>query len=544
MNLITLFLDIYVFLNYYVMRTIYLFLCAITTQVIFATNYYVSPSGNDNNNGLTLTTAFKTIEKATYAVAPGDTVFIRNGVYFKTDPESLIAYLTISGTASNPITYKAYPGETPILQLNKNNWAAITINGCDYIVIDGLTIIGNNDNVTLQYAQSQQLNIGNTATCGNGIAINTQYQNETNRPHHVIVRNCKISKCGGGGIYTYNADYVTIENNTVSECGWYAPYGNSGISMYQNWNSDTNTGFKNFITGNTCYRNENYIPFYVVGSITDGNGIIIDDNRNTQNNSTLGKYLGATYIANNLVFDNGGRGIHCFESDNVLAINNTCYNNCKSPAIKQGELTAYDASNITFTNNIVSPGNGVPPVNKDNNTTSNIIATNNLFTANQNLANPAGTNTIIGNASFVNPTVNATTADFHLKQNSLAINAGSLTNAPTKDKDGNIRLINNSIDIGCYEFQVPLTVDQYNQNPISFFPNPSQKYLSFKLNDNNLNKSELLIYNSIGKKVKTISINSESEIFTFDVSEFQSGIYFVNIIQDKTKTHLGKFIKQ
>jgi parallel beta-helix repeat protein len=523
------------------MKKIFFYISTFATQLIFATNYYVSPSGDDNNNGLTLATAFQTIEASTYAVAPGDTVFVRNGVYTKTYPESLIAYLTISGTVGNPITFRNYPGETPILQMNATNWAGFAINGCDYITIDGFTIIGNNDNITLAYAQSQQLNIGNPATSGNGIAINTEYNNETNKPHHIIVRNCKISKCGGGGIYTYNADYTTIENNTIWECGWYAPYGNSGISLYQNWNSDTNNSvFKNFITGNTCYRNENYIPFFVAGTITDGNGIIIDDGRNTQNNSTLGAYLGKTYVANNLVFDNGARGIHCFESDNVLVINNTCYQNCKSPSTREGELTAFSASNINFVNNIVSPSIDIPPITQYDAT--NITAFNNLFTANQSLSNPLGTNTIVGVANFINPTLSFATANFHLQQNSLAINAGLLNNAPITDKDGNIRLTNNLIDIGCYEFQNPLKNIEFNKNEITIFPNPTQKMLYIDLKNKALNNSEIIIFNSIGEKIKTLN-TSENEIETIDISEFQSGIYFVSLLKNNTTTFLGKFIK-
>jgi parallel beta-helix repeat protein len=523
------------------MKKIFFYISTLATQLLFATNYYVSPTGDDTNNGLTITTPFQTIEAATYAVAPGDTVFVRNGVYTKTYPESLIAYLTISGTAENPITFKNYPSETPILQMNATNWAGFAINGCDYITIDGFTIIGNNDNITLAYAQEQQLNIGNPATSGNGIAINTEFNNETNRPHHIIVRNCKISKCGGGGIYTYNADYVTIENNTIWECGWYAPYGNSGISMYQNWNSDKNNSvFKNFITGNTCYRNENFIPFFVVGSITDGNGIIIDDGRNTQNNSTLGAYLGKTYVANNLVFDNGARGIHCFESDNVLVINNTCYKNCKSPSTREGELTAFSASNITFVNNIVAPETDVPPIAQYDAT--NITAFNNLFTANESLSNPVGTNTIIGNASFVNPSLNFAIANFHLQQNSLAIGAGVTTNAPIKDKDGITRLTNGTVDIGCYEYVNSLSSNSFEKNEITIFPNPSQEKLFINFKEATFNASEVVLYNSIGEKVKTVA-TTENDIVTIDISVLASGIYFVSLFQNKNERFLGKFIK-
>lgn len=525
-----------------VMKKIFFYISALASQLIFANNYYVSPTGDDANNGLTLATAFQTIEAATYAVAPGDTVFVRNGVYTKNYPESLIAYFTISGTANNPILFRNYPGETPILQLNASNWGGFSINGCDYITIDGFTIIGNNDNITLAYAQSQQLNTNNPATSGNGIAIDAEYNNETNKPHHIIVRNCKISKCGGGGIYTYNADYVTIENNTVWECGWYAPYGNSGISMYQNWNSDTNnTIFKNFITGNTCYRNQNYIPFFVAGTITDGNGIIIDDGRNTQNNSTLGNYLGKTYVANNLVFDNGARGIHCYESDNVLVINNTCFENCKSPSTQEGELTAFSASNINFVNNIVSPSINIPPIMQYDAT--NITAFNNLFTTNETLANPQGTNTIVGAVNFINPTIDIATANFHLQLNSLAIGAGTTTNAPITDKDGITRLTNSTIDIGCYEFVNPLSNTIFEKNEVIIFPNPTQETLFINLKASISNVSEIVVYNSVGEKIKTVALSNNTDIATVTISEFESGIYFVSLIHNKEEHFLGKFIK-
>ncbi len=509
------------------MKNILLIMFVNFSQYFFAVNYYVSPSGNDDNDGLTTATAFETIEKSTYVVAPGDTVFIRNGIYTKTSPESLIAYLTISGTAGNPITFKNYPNENPILQMNGTNWAGFSINGCDYITIEGFTIIGNNDNITLAYAQSEQLNIGNPATSGSGIAINTEFNNEINKPHHIIVRNCKISKCGGGGIYSYNADYVTIENNTIWECGWYAPYGNSGISMYQNWNSDTNNAdFKNFITGNTCYRNENFIPFYVVGSITDGNGIIIDDGRNTQNNSTLGVYLGKTYVANNLVFDNGARGIHIFESDNVLVINNTCYKNCKSPTTREGELTAFYASNVNFVNNIVAPGIEVPPISQFE--ANNIIALNNLFTSNESLANPVGTNTIIGNAAFVNPSTNFIEADFHLQQNSAAIGAGSTTNAPINDKDGINRLTNGTVDIGCYEYVNALNISSFELDKILVYPNPAKDYFSIQIPFNiNLENIKVNVIDLQGRIVKSKILKNKFDIFyTLDLKK---GIYIIEI---------------
>ena len=52
--------------------------------------------------------------------------------------------------------------------------------------------------------------------------------------------------------------------------------------------------------------------------------------------------------------------------------------------------------------------------------------------------------------------MNASIADFHLQALSNAINAGTNSNAPYTDKDGLTRTL--PIDIGCFEYQLPLNV--------------------------------------------------------------------------------------
>lgn len=66
--------------------------------------YYVSKSGNDSNNG-DENSPFLTISKAGEVALPGDTVMIGGGIY-----EEMLAPKN-SGTASNPIIYKAKDGE-------------------------------------------------------------------------------------------------------------------------------------------------------------------------------------------------------------------------------------------------------------------------------------------------------------------------------------------------------------------------------------------------------------------------------------------------
>ena len=90
---------------------------------VFATNYYVAtndPNASDTNNGNSLSTPFKTIQKASALAVAGDIVNIRAGLY----RESVKP--TNSGTANARIVYQPYNGEE------------VTISGVD--VLTGWTL--------------------------------------------------------------------------------------------------------------------------------------------------------------------------------------------------------------------------------------------------------------------------------------------------------------------------------------------------------------------------------------------------------------------
>lgn len=75
----------------------------------YSATYYVSPSGSDTAGNGSLTTPWQTISKGQSMLAPGDTLYVRGGVY----TESVT--ITVQGTENARITIAAYPGETPIL---------------------------------------------------------------------------------------------------------------------------------------------------------------------------------------------------------------------------------------------------------------------------------------------------------------------------------------------------------------------------------------------------------------------------------------------
>ena len=97
------------------------FLITLHFSLLHASVYYVAPGGKDINSG-SITMPFLTIQKAQEAVKPGDTVYIRGGVYRMQEEqiarkEKIWAYVTFldkSGMQGKPINYFAYPGEKPV----------------------------------------------------------------------------------------------------------------------------------------------------------------------------------------------------------------------------------------------------------------------------------------------------------------------------------------------------------------------------------------------------------------------------------------------
>ena len=121
------------------------FLLTLDAGAQYGGDYFVDVNGDDNNPG-TYDQPWASWQKAFDVAQPGDTVYIRGGVYFSTDintidPENSIGH---SGTAANPIVYAGYPpdilaGSWPILDcylhcdyLPPNPWGG-TYNSAIYI---------------------------------------------------------------------------------------------------------------------------------------------------------------------------------------------------------------------------------------------------------------------------------------------------------------------------------------------------------------------------------------------------------------------------
>lgn len=424
----------------------------------FATNYYVSALTGDNANAGTLSQPFATIQYAANLTSPGDTVFIMNGTYFSSPVASqTILNITRSGTDGNYISYKAFPGHTPKIQLlsglNYQIWRAIAVNA-SYIIVDGIEIEGAN--ASLNYADAfqtwQEYESGTpdwnkiAAHNCNGISIA-----QSGPAHHIIIKNCKVYDAGSG-IGAGNCDYITIENNLVYNNSWYTMYATSGISILDPRSIDDFTGYKIFIRNNITHNNKALIPWERINALSDGNGIILDINTG---NASVPAYVGRYLVENNVSYNNGGGGVHAYRCAHVDIINNTAYNN--GTVVGYPEIDANQCSDVKIYNNIMYARTGGAANGNDNNT----IYDYNMYFNGPSYKN--GPNDKTANPQFVLQATDAG-ANLQLKNTSPAINNGSNMAGQFSPFDilAVARPVGFSTDMGAYEYPTVITRPEIN----------------------------------------------------------------------------------
>jgi len=398
-----------------------------------ATTWYVAGTGRDSNRGTSLSAPFRTLQKAADQTQPGDTVMVLDGTYSVPCKGCDVVDIDMSGTAAAPITFQAYPGQSPLVDA-KDAWVGININA-NYIVVAGFEVAGGRKAVTIGYARANASNLNNYLTSGNGIVVGCASGSDTTYSH-VVIKNNIVHDAPSAGIASCYADYITIEGNRSYLNAYWSPYASSGISIWEMRDTDTYTGYKNFIIGNVSYQNREYIPFYATGTISDGNGIIVDDNSNSQSNGVA--YGGRTYVANNIVYQNGGSGIHAYASAHVDIAFNTAYLNNQTPTNNGGQMFANTGSDVNIINNILyAPPKKTFYSNYSN--ASSVLYNYNLLystTPKSGVSGAApGPNDIIGDPLFSDGGL----GDFTLAAGSPAIGAASASLAPATDFAGNPR---------------------------------------------------------------------------------------------------------
>jgi parallel beta-helix repeat protein len=416
---------------------------------------YVAPSGNDANAGTsdrplaTINGAFRRFSD----LGAGDVIIVMPGVYEEA------VFVRAGGNASSNLTLKSNIRHAAKIRSPASSYSAVTIEK-SYVTIDGFDVQSG----------------------GSGHAIEATFldgDSRNNGPHHIRIRNNICHDSAGSGITVSYGDYYWIVNNICFRNCATNEYQGSGISVYEPRavdGADGILGTRIVVAANTCYSNT---AITLPGNVphSDGNGIIIDDLRNTQKPNPAGAYRFKTLVENNVCYFNGGKGIHVFFSDNVTVRNNTCcYNghDPRNPATWRGELSNVNSANTLWVNNIGVADTRVNMWNaaildgaSGSNVNRNVVWMRNLTfngqagvgsvtqsPVNATLTSQAPYLNLFGvDPQFVRGGPEEANPDFRLRRSSPARNAGTTEKgAPRYDRVGAPRNHRARPDIGAYEF--------------------------------------------------------------------------------------------
>lgn len=402
-----------------------------------AATYWVAPGGSDAGAG-SQAAPWATLQKAADTVAAGDTVRVAAGDYAGFD-------LRTSGTAAAPIRFLADAGVS-IVTRNPVTLDGINLEGASWVEVAGFTVVG---------------------MPRNGIRAVTA--------HHVTIRGNRAFDNFERGILTGFVDDLLIEGNetagAIDEHGIYV----------------SNSGDRPIIRGNLSYGN-NAAGIHMNGDVSAGgdgviSGALVEGNVILDNGVAGGSGINCdgvtdSVIRNNLLLGNHAGGITLYRIDGGAASTGNLVVNNTIVMASDGRwgIALHDgAANTTLANNIVLSRHawrGSLDVEvatgshdglaSDHNVLMDRITTDggdsviDLATWRATYGQDAATFIAAEAALFVDPTLPG--GDYHLREGSPAIDAGTATGAPSADVDGDPRPIGEGVDIGADERVPPCVV--------------------------------------------------------------------------------------
>jgi len=412
--------------------------------------FYVDPAGNDSAAGSSAA-PWRTLQKAADTVRAGDLVIVRAGHYAG-------LYLTTSGTATDPITFRGEPGAIVDSQ-NPRTQDGINLEGASYVVVESFTVTG-------------------VPRAGIRSVVN----------HHVTIRNNTGDLNGRWGILTGFSDDLLIENNVMSRS-----QAEHGIYV-------SNSGDRPVIRRNHVWGN-NANGIHMNGDLSQGGDGVIS----------------GAVVEDNIIHDNGvagGSGINGDGVQSSIIRNNLLYNNHASGiSLYQIDAGQPARNNQILNNTIVMASDARWAINIQNASTGNVVRNNILFNQHPFRGSIAisadslpgfvsDTNAIMDRFSMDGGDTRVTLAawrsasgqdshsivatpamlfanfagnDYHLSATSLARDAGGSIANVTDDLEGAPRPQGSAFDIGAYEFPastapVTLTVTRTGNGTVTSAP--------------------------------------------------------------------------
>ena len=389
----------------------------------YSASYYVANTGCNNSYPGSEAQPWCSIPTSIGKLSPGDTLYVKGGTY-----QDHNIYLTgKSGTESQPITVKAYPGQTPIIRGSGYTGNRNRFTNCNYFIFDGFTITNMNQGVFIEGS------------------------------NNFILRNNKVYDIGQEAVRVYvNSSYVTIDNNIIYDTGKYI-YNGEGVYIGTADDASPDDNSHHITVKNNLIYNTKDEGIELKSGTHD---CIIDNNviYDGLQDSAYDTQYGVGIIEVNPAV--GTHPQHWESNPNHIVRNNTIYG---TKAINKTAInlstgsTAYNNVIYGMTGSFrgISIGGDTYPRKVYHNTVDlpssrAIVPVGSPVADIRNNIGPATSGNLATSDAYY---VNKAGRDYHLVSGSAPIDAGvDLTGTVPIDRDGKNRPIGMAPDLGAYEY--------------------------------------------------------------------------------------------
>ncbi len=414
--------------------------------------YFVATDGRDTHPG-TAAQPWRTIQHAADEMAAGDTVYVRGGRY----RERVEAYA--SGTTNAPIVYRAFPGETAVLDgtgvVMTEHDGLFELHGVSHIEVRDLGIVNSGGSgILVSYST-------NILVCGNTTSNSVQSGVGAWRSASVhIASNEVILACNDGENECITVDTTagfSVHHNHVRD-GGPGTQGGEGIDIKNG--SCNGSVYSNYV------HHLNRLGIYIDAwtrhtyNITVHHNTVHDCPSGLTVASEEGGLLENVRVYNNVVYSNsyglfvaGRWGVAPRNPlSDIYIVNNTFADNL-DPVWGGGILIENEFfTNLVVRNNICSQNESFQiAVEGTNIPWSELVLEYNLIDGYRGYdpeTETRGSNHVEGAARFMDRAA----GDFRLRYGSPAIDSGTTDEAPPDDFADRARPVNGACDIGAYEY--------------------------------------------------------------------------------------------
>ena len=478
-----------------------------------AATYYVATNGVDANAGATTNAPWRTIQHAADSLVPGDTVFVRGGIYNER------VTFNVSGNLNHSLTFQNYPGETPIV-----DGAGLPIPQLAYAT--GLLEFTSGSYITVQGFEIRNYQTNSAASVPAGIDITGAPHDLTfisNRIHNIANLNTSTS-ANAYGIAVHGTSAQSISNlvfrgneiysNILGQSETFSLDGNcSGFEISSNrvhdnnnigigfigWEnvcSDPNQDFArngvcrgNLVWNNSDISNPTYTSHYSSDGIYSDGGSNVVIELNQIHNCDIGVEMTSEHkghaayacvCRDNLIWSNnttgvsiGGYSASVGRTINCTVIHNTLYHNdTQQSGTGEMELQWAPVSNSITHNIFVANSQNLFIGNQYTQSTNNVFDWNLYYspggtdgsswewkkTSYSSFSTWKSATTNDAHSVFAGPLfINPANGNFHLSTNSPAVNAGDTNfTAVTGETDIDLqpRIAGGRTDLGADELNV------------------------------------------------------------------------------------------